>query len=132
MSDDPASVVRRFIELIEARDVPAAAELLADDVHYDNVPLGAVDGRETAAAVLSSILDRCSRVEWPVQREAVTGTVVCNERLDRFEMPHGWVEVPVMGVWEVVDGKITLWRDYFDAATYRDQMPEERTDVGAP
>jgi limonene-1,2-epoxide hydrolase len=38
-------------------------------------------------------------------------------------MPHGWVELPVNGVWEVVDGKITLWRDYFDAASYLKQMP---------
>jgi limonene-1,2-epoxide hydrolase len=29
----------------------------------------------------------------------------------------------VNGVWEVVDGKITLWRDYFDAASYLKQMP---------
>ncbi|MFM8946118.1 MAG: limonene-1,2-epoxide hydrolase family protein [Actinomycetota bacterium] len=26
-------------------------------------------------------------------------------------------------MWEVVDGKIMLWRDYFDMQTYLKQMP---------
>jgi limonene-1,2-epoxide hydrolase len=38
-------------------------------------------------------------------------------------MPFGWIEMPVTGVWEVVDGKITLWRDYFDLQTYLKQLP---------
>jgi limonene-1,2-epoxide hydrolase len=28
----------------------------------------------------------------------------------------------VTGVWEVIDGRITLWRDYFDLQSYRQQM----------
>jgi len=39
-------------------------------------------------------------------------------------MGGSWIEIPVCGVWEVIDGKITLWRDYFDLATYRDQLPK--------
>lgn len=38
------------------------------------------------------------------------------ERTDRFE-PGSWVDLPVMGVFEVHDGGINLWRDYFDLQT---------------
>ena len=36
----------------------------------------------------------------------------------------GWIEVPVVGVWQVPVGRMTLWRDYFDEASYRAQLPE--------
>ena len=50
-----------------------------------------------------------------------TGTVM-NERTDRFEMGGRWIELPVAGLFTVQDGKITLWRDYFDDATFRQQL----------
>ena len=38
-------------------------------------------------------------------------------------MPGGkHVELPVMGVFVVKDGKISLWRDYFDLASYTSQL----------
>jgi limonene-1,2-epoxide hydrolase len=50
-----------------------------------------------------------------------TGAVM-NERTDRFEMGGRWIELPVAGLFTVQDGKITLWRDYFDDATFRQQL----------
>jgi limonene-1,2-epoxide hydrolase len=36
---------------------------------------------------------------------------------------HGrWATLPVAGVFEIHDGKISLWRDYFDKATIIDVM----------
>jgi limonene-1,2-epoxide hydrolase len=32
------------------------------------------------------------------------------------------VDLPVAGVFEVVDGQITLWRDYFDLPTIMNKM----------
>ncbi len=34
-----------------------------------------------------------------------------------------WVELPVAGIFEVEDGKITVWHDYFDAATILSKWP---------
>ncbi len=39
------------------------------------------------------------------------------ERLDRHRLDHGWRKLPVNSVFEVHQGKITVWRDYFDVAT---------------
>jgi limonene-1,2-epoxide hydrolase len=47
--------------------------------------------------------------------------VVMNERFDRFLVGGRWIEVPVAGLFVLRDGRIALWRDYFDAATYRSQ-----------
>jgi len=120
----PAETVTAFITAIERADLDAAIGLLADDVEYDNVPMGKVHGPQAVRDLLGPMLGACSSIEWIVHRQAAEGNLVFNERLDRFEMPFGWLEVPVTGIWEVDDdGRITLWRDYFDEATYRRQLP---------
>ena len=41
----------------------------------------------------------------------------------RAVLADKWVELPVTGVFEVHDGLITYWRDYFDAATILSAWP---------
>ena len=119
----PAETVTTFITALERGDLDAAMALLADDVEYDNVPMGKVHGPQAVRDLLGPMLGACSTVEWIVHRQAAEGPLVFNERLDRFELPFGWLEVPVTGVWEVHRDRITLWRDYFDEATYKRQLP---------
>jgi limonene-1,2-epoxide hydrolase len=119
----PLETVRKFVAALERKDIDAALALVSADVEYDNVPMGKNFGPESIRNVLTGFLSNASEVEWVTHREAETGTVVFNERVDRFHFPHGWVELPVTGVWEVINGKITLWRDYFDANMYLKQMP---------
>ena len=33
-----------------------------------------------------------------------------------------WVALPVMGTFEVVNGKIRAWRDYFDMNQFQSQL----------
>jgi limonene-1,2-epoxide hydrolase len=120
----PLQTVREFIASLERKDLEHALSLVSDNCEYDNVPIGKVFGPDGIRAALAGFLANASEVEWVTVREAELGNIVFNERLDRFHFPHGWVEVPVAGVWEVVEGSITLWRDYFDADTFRKQMPQ--------
>ena len=45
-----------------------------------------------------------------------------NERVDSFIVNGRPVVVPVAGVFEISGGKIKAWRDYFDLATYMNQL----------
>ena len=119
----PLETVNAFIRALEANDLDTACAMVAPDCEYDNVPMIKVFGPEGVKSILAPMFADCSEIEWIIHREAESGTTVFNERLDRFKMSQGWLELPVNGVWEVVDGKITLWRDYFDAGTYLKQMP---------
>ena len=60
-------------------------------------------------------------VQWVVHHQTSSGDlthgVVLNERSDRFRTGDTWVELPVAGVFVVRDGRIALWRDYFDRDT---------------
>ena len=120
----PLEIVEEFISALERKDIDSAISLLADDCEYDNVPMGKMFGSENVREFLGPMIENCSSVDWPVHRSSSSGNLVFNERLDRFEMGGNWIEIPVCGVWEVIDEKITLWRDYFDLATYRDQLPK--------
>jgi limonene-1,2-epoxide hydrolase len=115
--------VTEFIHALERNDLDAATALVAEECEYDNVPMGKVFGPDGIRTLLAPMLGAATAIEWVVHREAAQGPYVFNERTDRFQMPFGWIEIPVVGVWEVHDGRITLWRDYFDEATYRRQLP---------
>jgi limonene-1,2-epoxide hydrolase len=120
---DPTEVVDAFIAAIEDMDLDRACGLLAENVSYENVPMLPIVGRAATHAVLTGIMSKSTRVEWVVTRQLGVGNVVVNERIDRFEIGSGWLELPVAGVFEVNDsGLITLWRDYFDLDSYVRQM----------
>jgi limonene-1,2-epoxide hydrolase len=119
---EPIDTVRAFIAAIERKDLDAAIALLADDVEYDNVPMTKVHGHDGVRGLLEPLLAGSASVEWVVHREVATGPVVMNERVDRFDIGERWLEIPVAGVWEVHDGRITLWRDYFDMDSFNRQL----------
>ena len=117
----PGAIVTQFINLIEARRVPDALMLLSAECEYDNVPIGKVTGPEQVGAILGPFVGRYDEVDWVVHHQVASGTadegVVMNEHTDRFRSGDRWVELPVMGLFLVRQGKIDLWRDYFDLAT---------------
>jgi len=120
--DSSLTIVNAFIHALEQRDVDTALTFLTDDVEYDNVPMRKVFGHDAVRESLAPFLAGCSEIEWVIHHEAATGNVVMNERTDRFHFPHKWAEVQVAGLFVLRDGKIALWRDYFDLAHAREQL----------
>ncbi len=118
----PLETVNTFMNHIESKDVNAAADLLAADISYENMPIDPVVGRDAVRQVLEGFLGSAGEVEWKVLSEWEVGNTVINERLDRFQIGDGWLELPVAGFFEVTDGLITLWRDYFDMGSYMSQF----------
>ena len=111
----PLETVNEFIRLVCAKDLDGAVALCSEDVEYDNVPMGKNHGRDGVKAFLSPMIDGVDGVEFIVHREAATGSIVMNERTDRFSAGGTSADILVAGVFEVNDaGEISLWRDYFD------------------
>lgn len=117
------SVVNEFFAAVERINIDDAVAYLADDVSYENMPVQPVRGKDDVRNLMKGFLAASTEVEWRVLRQHCVDNVVFNERLDRFKMNGGWLELPVAGVFEVNEsGKISLWRDYFDMGTYMDQL----------
>ena len=119
----PEETVNEFIRLVVTMDLDGACELVTSDVEYDNVPMGKNIGPEGIKSFLQPMVDGLDEVQFVVHRQTATGNVVMNERTDRFKVGEAWMDLPVAGIFEVNDdGRITLWRDYFDMATLTDAM----------
>ena len=48
--------------------------------------------------------------------------LIATERVDRTKTTAGDVDLPCVGVFEMENGRIKVWRDYFDMATYTNAM----------
>jgi limonene-1,2-epoxide hydrolase len=119
----PGATVTALIRANEARDVDAVLALLTDDVAYENVPMSVMHGHDEIRAMLGPFLGSAERVEWEVLEQVEQGDLVMNERVDRFWLPGDiTIELRVAGLFKVRDGKIALWRDYFDLAAFTEQM----------
>jgi limonene-1,2-epoxide hydrolase len=123
--ESPIEVVRRFCAAWS--DNTGAAELAAfftDDAVYHNIPLAPVTGREAIERNIVSFIRPgkaaapgvvpVESIDFRVINIAANGPVVMTERVDVFKLPDKTFELPVMGTFEVRDGKISAWRDYFD------------------
>ena len=119
----PEETVTAFIKAIERQDVEAALSYAAPDISYENMPTDPIVGHEGLAATLRMFLGPADTVDWQILSQYEIGSVVINERLDRFKIGDGWLELPIAGVFHIDDnGKIALWRDYFDMGTYQRQL----------
>jgi limonene-1,2-epoxide hydrolase len=116
-SPEPTDVVRTFMAAMERLDYDTALSYVSDDCEYVNVPIGTVTGPEGIRAVLEPFFAPTLENRWTIRNMAADGPTVFMERLDRHRLANGWAELPVNGVFEVHDGRITAWRDYFDLAT---------------
>lgn len=109
---DAEAVVLAFVAAQERLDLDGAVALMTDDVVYHNMPLKPVTGRDAVRAYLAKWpMDSCV---WEMRNIAVRGNVVLTERIDRFTSDGARITIPVMGAFEIVDGRIAHWRDYFD------------------
>ena len=118
----PDEVVTALIAACTRRDLDAVCSLVTDDIEYDNVPIGKVHGPDGVRSVLSGgVSAAATEVDWVVLNQVASGDVVMNERVDRFLVDGKWVEIAIAAVFKVRDGRVSLWRDYFDLESYRRQ-----------
>lgn len=114
-------IVLSFIDCWNTLNWDGITELLTEDVVWDNVPMETLEGKAVVDAAIRGMAPEGA--DWEVLAIAEDGDRVWTERIDRFDMPGGKrVELPVMGVFDMEDGKIKLWRDYFDLNSFTSQM----------
>ena len=125
--ESPIEVVRRFCAAWS--DNTGAVELAAfftENAVYHNIPQEPVAGRENIASTIASVLrpgpPGIESIDFRVINIAANGQVVMTERVDIFTLPDKSFELQVMGTFEVIDGKINAWRDYFDMNQFTSRM----------
>jgi limonene-1,2-epoxide hydrolase len=115
-------IVDEFIRAYVRRDAEAALELVTDDFVFEHVPMPEstiVRGKEQLRKRITGAIAAAERVDWKILHQVDGGDVVLNERVDDFYFPEGTfaqthTSTRVVGVFELRDGKLAAWRDYYD------------------
>jgi len=117
-------IVRSFVAAWSRNDLDEIMSFFAADCVYHNMPIEPARGIEATRKMLEGFSSMATKVEWVLHQIAESEAgVVLTERTDRFEIGGRWVELPVMGSFELRGGKISAWRDYFDLAQFQRQLP---------
>ena len=110
---DNAHTVEVLLSSLQAQDTDGAGAVLDDNLVYQNVGLPTIRGRARAMKLFRAMEGRAG-FEVKTHRIAVNGSTVLTERTDALIFGPVRLQFWVCGVFEVSDGRITLWRDYFD------------------
>ena len=125
--DSPIELVRKFCAAWSDNiPAPDLAAFFTEDAVYHNIPLAPVTGREAIENNIVSFIrpgaPGIEAIQFRILNIAANGPVVMTERVDVFKLPDRSFEMPVMGIFEVRDGKISAWRDYFDMSQFASRM----------
>lgn len=105
--------VEAFLTALQDQDYEAADAALDDNLVYQNVGLPTIHGRNRTITLWRKMEGRIG-FEIKTYRVAADGDAVLCERADAVVIGPLRVQFWVCGVFEVHNGRITLWRDYFD------------------
>jgi limonene-1,2-epoxide hydrolase len=114
----PVRVVERFMEHLRRGDLDEAVALLAVDVRYENVGLPTVQGRERVRRLFGRAYEDGAGFDVTIHTICADGPSVLTERTDFLTFRKLHIRLWVCGRFDVRDGQIVLWRDYFDVVDF--------------
>ena len=115
---DPNALVTQFCEAWPRMDADELASYFTDDGVYHNIPMAPAVGRAAVHEMLKGLGSMISAIRFEVHRQVADGAVVMNERTDHITMGDRVIALPVVGVFEIDNGRIRAWRDYFDMGQF--------------
>ena len=117
MSAENEQLVTEFCNALGGGDMGKVVSYLSADVFYHNMPWAPVTGHAGVREVLDPFVGANLLQKMEITHTASSGDVVTNERLETWVKGDIRVLLPVLGVFTITDGKITIWCDYFDSGT---------------
>ncbi len=115
---DNVRTVRDFCAAWRRRDIDELLGFFAADAVYHNMPIEPLHGVDAIRDTVSAFVVPAEHIEFELLAIASSGDLVFTERVDRFTMMGKTIALPVAGVFEIRNGKIVAWRDYFDLQTW--------------
>lgn len=105
-----------MLRATETLDAAEVVRHMADGVVWQNVPWPSARGKRTVARHLRLMNKAVTGVEVRIHHIAASGNVVLTQRTDVIRRGDFVAEFWVCGTFVVKDGKVLLWKDYYDHA----------------
>jgi limonene-1,2-epoxide hydrolase len=119
-------VVREFMAAFTAAwptgDASTLSWLFSEGAEYRNGPFEPIHGREAIVAELARMMSLGGEVDADIRHLLSDDTIVMTERVDYVRLGAKTAALRIAGVFEIHDGVITGWRDYFDPKEFAAQL----------
>ena len=112
------AMVREFLAAWERRDTDHIVDRFTDDGVYHSMPLAPIVGKAAIREFVSGFAAKPPG-RLVIHHQLATEDVVMNERTDYITLNGQPVVLPISGVFEIEDGRIKAWREYFDLGPAR-------------
>ena len=119
-------LIRQFMQACVRADLDEFASYFCEDAIWWNSPWPPVKGRAAIRETLRIGAGRMTASPWDIRHIIADGDVVMTERVDHFQIGDKRISVPCMGIFELRNGKIAAWRDYWDLKTFEAQLHGSR------
>ena len=124
---DAEQIVNRFVGAWEHNDVDELLEYFTDDAVWHPMPVKPAVGKPAIRQAISRWLDMVDQLSGEIHLQVSEGGVVMHERTDRYLLGGRQVEHAIGAVFEIENGLITAWREYFDMSDFlvaQDEAPK--------
>ena len=134
MAQTPEAIVRAFCANVSDRDINTIEPLLADDIVFMNVGLEIYRGKRAVLDHFSGDELREKQGVWNmfpdtfdfrIRNLGVTENRVYTERVDVVGVNGHDAYLPLLGIFEIENGRIAHWRDYADMLMVRKLLAGE-------
>ncbi len=124
--------VKAVMEMVDAwnkLDLDRIVNDFTEDGVLHSMMIEPIKGREAIRKQLAPLIAGSTRIDLRIKNTAQVGKTVFIERVDDFDFKGLHGAVPVVGVLEIENGKVKVWREYYDRAellTALGMMPEKK------
>lgn len=117
-------VVADFVDSWAAHDIDKTMSYVTEDCFYHNIPLAPIKGKATMRKFLAPFFKKDGfsapfSLTPEVLHVVAQGDFVFQERIDHYVIGKAHYDIPDVGVYEIRDGKIAVWKDYFDMGQFQ-------------
>jgi len=116
------TIIREFVAAWSNLDADELATYFTDDGVYYNMPTQPISGRDNVKAFIGNFIGPWESTDWEILNIIAEGDIVMVERMDHTVAAGKQIELPCFGIFEMKNGKIKVWRDYFNLATYTNAL----------
>ncbi len=111
-------VIDQFISAWERADVEELLDFFSDDAIWQPGPMKPAKGKSALRKSILEWLQGAVGIRAEIHRQISDGGTVMHERTDHFRLGTREMATPVAAAFDVEDGKITAWREYFDMSPF--------------
>ena len=122
MGESAETVVRKFFAAFPKSDVDELISFFGDTATYIDGPRGIHRGIGEIKAEFGVQVQMVPSTTVDITNLVTDGHTVMVERAEQFVIQGKPVDHEVVGVFEIDDGRITRWRDYYDLTSLAERV----------